>query len=324
MLAWLDPAHRRPLQVIAALAVATLLAAVAFMTVGAKGQWDFVLPFRGTKLAAMALVAYAIAVSTVLFQTVTSNRILTPSIMGLDSLYILIQTTLVFAVGSSRVTTLGPQALFLTQCAAMIAFSWMLYRALFSGRMQSLHLVLLVGLVLGVLFRSLSNLMQRIMAPNEFVVLQDRLFANFNTVHSDVLLISAVALVAATLLGWRHLRTFDVLALGRDAAISLGVDYKATVTLILVIVSVLVSVSTALVGPVTFFGLLIASLAYQITGSSKHIHVLPVAILLAILTLVGGQIVLERVFAFETALSIIIEFAGGIAFIILTLRSAQR
>ena len=324
MLAWLDPAHRRPLQVIAALAVATLLAAVAFMTVGAKGQWDFVLPFRGTKLAAMALVAYAIAVSTVLFQTVTANRILTPSIMGLDSLYILIQTSLVFAVGSSRVTTLGPQALFLIQCAAMIAFSWMLYRALFSGRMQSLHLVLLVGLVLGVLFRSLSNLMQRIMAPNEFVVLQDRLFANFNTVHSDVLLISAVALVAATLLGWRHLRTFDVLALGRDAAISLGVDYKATVTLILVIVSVLVSVSTALVGPVTFFGLLIASLAYQITGSSKHIHVLPVAILLAILTLVGGQIVLERVFAFETALSIIIEFAGGIAFIILTLRSAQR
>lgn len=324
MLAWLDPAHRRPLQVIAALAVATLLAAVAFMTVGAKGQWDFVLPFRGTKLAAMALVAYAIAVSTVLFQTVTANRILTPSIMGLDSLYILIQTSLVFAVGSSRVTTLGPQALFLIQCAAMIAFSWMLYRALFSGRMQSLHLVLLVGLVLGVLFRSLSNLMQRIMAPNEFVVLQDRLFANFNTVHSDVLLISAVALVAATLLGWHHLRTFDVLALGRDAAISLGVDYKATVTLILVIVSVLVSVSTALVGPVTFFGLLIASLAYQITGSSKHIHVLPVAILLAILTLVGGQIVLERVFAFETALSIIIEFAGGIAFIILTLRSAQR
>jgi iron complex transport system permease protein len=309
---------------IIALAVLAILVAVAFMTVGAKGQWDFVLPFRGTKLAAMALVAYAIAVSTVLFQTITANRILTPAIMGLDSLYLLIQTSLIFVVGTSRVSMIAPQAVFLVQCAAMIGFSWILYRTLFSGRLQSLHLVMLVGLVLGVLFRSLANLMQRIMAPNEFIVLQDRLFANFNTVNTDVLLISAVAVAGVTLLGWRSLRTFDVLALGRDAAIGLGVDYKATVSLVLIIVSVLVSVSTALVGPVTFFGLLVASLAYQIAGSSKHVHVLPVAVLLAITTLVGGQLVLERVFAFNTALSIIIEFAGGIAFIILTLRSATR
>lgn len=324
MLALPEHTKPRPLRTIIALAVLAVLVAVAFMTVGAKGQWDFVLPFRGTKLAAMALVAYAIAVSTVLFQTITANRILTPAIMGLDQLYLLIQTSLIFVVGTSRVSMIAPQAVFLVQCAAMIGFSWILYRTLFSGRLQSLHLVMLVGLVLGVLFRSLANLMQRIMAPNEFIVLQDRLFANFNTVNTDVLLISAVAVAGVTLLGWRSLRTLDVLALGRDAAISLGVDYRATVSLVLIIVSVLVSVSTALVGPVTFFGLLVASLAYQIAGSSKHVHVLPVAVLLAITTLVGGQLVLERVFAFNTALSIIIEFAGGIAFIILTLRSATR
>ncbi len=305
---------------LAAIAVAV---ATAFMTIGANGQWDFVLSFRGSKLAAMALVGYAIAVSTVLFQTITANRILTPAIMGLDSLFILIQTSLVFALGTSRVALIAPQAMFLVHCAAMIGFSWLLYRTLFSGRLQSLHLVMLVGLVLGVLFRSLATLMQRIMAPNEFIVLQDRLFANFNAVNTDVLLISAVAVAAATMLGWRSLRTFDVLALGRDAAISLGVDYKSTVTLVLIIVSVLVSVSTALVGPVTFFGLLVASLAYRIAGSSKHIHVLPIAVLIAIIALIGGQLVLERVFALNTALSIIIEFSGGIAFIILTLRSAR-
>lgn len=323
MLASLDPSQTRPLRPIAVLAAIAVAVATAFVTIGANGQWDFVLSFRGSKLAAMALVGYAIAVSTVLFQTITANRILTPAIMGLDSLFILIQTSLVFALGTSRVALIAPQAMFLVHCAAMIGFSWLLYRTLFSGRLQSLHLVMLVGLVLGVLFRSLATLMQRIMAPNEFIVLQDRLFANFNAVNTDVLLISAVAVAAATMLGWRSLRTFDVLALGRDAAISLGVDYKATVTLVLIIVSVLVSVSTALVGPVTFFGLLVASLAYRIAGSSKHIHVLPIAVLLAITALIGGQLVLERVFALNTALSIIIEFAGGIAFIILTLRSAR-
>jgi iron complex transport system permease protein len=294
------------------------------MTIGTKGSWSFVLPFRGAKLAAMVLVAYAIAVSTVLFQTVSANRILTPSIMGLDTLYVLIQTLLVFTVGSSRTAAISPSLLFATQAAVMIGVSGLLYAWLFSGRAQSLHLVLLVGLVLGVLFRSVSSLLQRIMAPNEFVVLQDRLFANFNTIDSKVLGVAAAAVLVVSIIGWLKLRTFDVLLLGRDSAIALGVEYRATVSVILIVVAVLVSVSTALVGPTTFFGLLVASLAYRISGSEKHALLLPVAALLGLLLLVGGQLVLERLFAFNTALSIIIEFAGGIAFIVLVLRSASR
>jgi iron complex transport system permease protein len=316
--------RRRPMGLLLVLSVLGVLASLAFMTVGAKGPWSFVLPFRGTKLAAMVIVAYAIAVSTILFQTVTANRILTPSIMGLDTLYVLIQTSLVFLLGSGSTVALPPSALFLAEVAAMIGFSGMLYVWLFSGRAQSLYLVVLVGLVLGVLFRSLSNLMQRIMAPNEFVVLQDRLFANFNTIDTNVLAVAALAVLAVSLYGWRKMRTFDVLLLGRDTAIALGVDYKAVVSQILIIVAVLVSVSTALVGPATFFGLLVASLAYRTSGSERHAILLPQAALIAILLLVGGQLVLERVFAFDTALSIIIEFAGGIAFILLILRGASR
>lgn len=319
-----DTIRRRPIALLLALSILGVLASLAFMTVGAQGSWSFVLPFRGTKLAAMLLVAYAIAVSTVLFQTVTANRILTPSIMGLDTLYVLFQTSLVFVIGSSGTAALSPSLLFLAQVAAMIGFSGLLYVWLFSGRAQSLHLVVLVGLVLGVLFRSLTSLMQRIMAPNEFVILQDRLFANFNTVDTNVLAVAALAVLAVSLFGWRRMRTLDVLLLGRDPAIALGVDYKAVVSQVLIIVAVLVSVSTALVGPTTFFGLLVASLAYRIGGSERHALLLPVAVLIAILLLVGGQLVLERVFAFDTALSIIIEFAGGIAFILLILRSASR
>ncbi|MGE8941329.1 iron chelate uptake ABC transporter family permease subunit [Leptospira interrogans] len=324
MPASLDQNRNRPVHIIGCLTVVVLVAAAAFMTVGAKGNWDFVLPFRGAKLAVLVLVAYAIAVSTVLFQTVTANRILTPALMGLDALYQLIQTSLVFMMGAVGAATLDPQIMFLAQCAVMAGFACVLYRSLFSGRLQSLHLVMLVGLVIGVLFRSLSHLMQRIMAPNDFMVLQDRLFANFNTVNSDVLMISAASVLVVTLAGVRSLAVFDVLALGREIAISLGVDYRRTVTQILILISVLVSVATALVGPVTFFGLLVASLAYQIAGSSKHRHVLPIAVLLAMATLIIGQMVLERVFAFDTALSIIIEFAGGLAFIFLVLRRGTR
>lgn len=297
---------------------------VAFLTVGARGPWSFVLPFRGTKLIAMLLVGYAIAVSTILFQTVTANRILTPSIMGLDMLYVLIQTTLAFFIGSAGGGALSPAALFLTQAVVMIAFSGVLYLWLFSGHAQSLHLIVLVGLVLGVLFKSLSSLMHRIMSPNEFVVLQDSLFANFNTIDTSILAVAAFVVISASLYGWHNIRRLDVLLLGRENAVALGLNYKRIVSQVLIIVAVLVSVSTALVGPTTFFGLLVASLAYRLTPLERHIQILPVAALIAALLLVGGQLVLERVFGFDTALNMIIEFAGGLVFIALILRRSAR
>lgn len=315
---------KRPALNLTLLCLLTLLTVAAFMIVGAKGSWSFILSFRGTKLAAMVLVAYSIAVSTVLFQTVTNNRILTPSIMGFDALYILIQTVVVFFFGAVQIDWLGPNIRFLAETAIMVVFAGTLYYWLFSGPTRSLHLVMLVGIVCGVFFRSISNLMQRMLDPNLFAVLQDQFFASFNTINSDILIMSAVIVVAVSLYGMRFIHVFDVLSLGRDPAINLGVDHQRVVRKVLFMVTVLVSVSTALVGPITFFGLLVANLAYMIAGSAKHRIILPVAALLAVFCIVGGQTILERVFSFNSALSVIIEFLGGLVFIILLVRGHAR
>ncbi|MGH6808895.1 MAG: iron chelate uptake ABC transporter family permease subunit, partial [Ensifer adhaerens] len=68
----------------------------------------------------------------------------------------------------------------------------------------------------------------------------------------------------------------------------------------------------------------VASLAWQITPTASHRFVLPIAACLAIVTLVGGQVILERLFAFNTALSIVIEFVGGLVFIFLLVRGSAR
>ena len=88
----------------------------------------------------------------------------------------------------------------------------------------------------------------------------------------------------------------------------------------LVLVALLVSVSTALVGPVTFLGLLVAHLAYRAMPTYRHAVVLPAAALIAAVTLVGGQLVLERVFSLNAALSIVIEFLGGLTLLVLLAR----
>jgi len=316
--------RKRVRAIVALLSVLTVIAMVAFMTLGAKGSWSFILSFRGAKLAALVLVAFSIAVSTVLFQTIMENRIVTPSIMGFDALYVLLQTVLVFAIGAGRLSAMDPFLLFLIEAGMLMLFSNLLYRWILAGAARSPHLLMLVGIVFGILFRSLSSFLQRILDPSEFLILQDRMFASFNAVDTSLLGIAGVVVAIVTVIILRMLPVFDVVALGRNHATALGVDHNRTIMFTLALISVLIAVSTALVGPVTFFGLLVANLAYLILPTSRHAVVLPVATLIAVVTLVGGQVILERVLAFDTALSIIIEFVGGLVFILLVVRGAAR
>ncbi len=315
---------RRPGRVLVGLGVLLAVAVAAFMTVDARGAWAFVLPFRGVKVLALLLVAYAIGVSTVLFQTVTENRILTPSIMGFDALYVVLQTTLVFTIGSARLAAVDPHLRFGVEVLLMVGFAGVLFRWLFTGARRSLHLLLLAGIVLGVLFRSVSSFLQRLIDPNEFAVLQDALFASFNAVDTELLGVAAVLVGAASVVAWRGRHAYDVLLLGRPTATALGVEHQRAVTRVLVVVAVLVSVSTALVGPVTFFGLLVAHLAYRVVGSHRHRHVLPAAAMVAAITLVGGQAVLEHMLGLDTALSVVVELLGGLVLLSLLVREGRR
>ncbi|WP_411957812.1 iron chelate uptake ABC transporter family permease subunit [Paracoccus homiensis] len=318
------PRSRRPQLALAALGLLTAGLILAFMTVGAKGNWDFILPFRGRKLLGLVIIAHAVACSTVLFQTVTSNRILTPAIMGFDSLFVLCATLLVTAFGSTAMAGFDPRLIFAANAILMVAASMALYRWLFRDGTEDLHRILLIGVVVGILFRSLAEFLQRMLDPNEFMVLTDMMFASFNAVPLDLLGVASLLVGLVTLWLIPRLPRLDVMALGRPVGINLGLDWRRETMAVLIAISVLVSVSVALVGPILFFGLMAAALAHLAVGSSAHRHVLPAASLIAVSLLVGGQMLLERVFAFDTALRILVEFAGGIIFITLLVARGRR
>lgn len=313
-----------PLIRLALLLAGAIGVVLIFMTIQANGNWDFILPFRGRKVLAMVIVGFAIAASTVMFQTITNNHILTPSIMGFDSLYMLIQTIAVFALGSTQLVQVDNRVRFLVEIIVMSVFSGLLYWWLFIQADRGLHLLVLVGIIFGVLFRSFTNLLQRMIDPTEFAVLQDAGFASFNSVDPSLLGLSTGVIVAVALVIVRKNRVLDALALGRETAINIGVDYRREVMTVLTMVTILIAVSTALVGPITFFGLLVAHLGYQVISSSRHRFTIPAAALFSVIFLVAGQLVLERVFSFNSSLSIMIEFMGGLLFIILLLRGGRK
>ncbi len=297
-----------------------LICIIFFMTFNLKGNIRYILTHRMWIVLTMILVAFSAATSTLLFQTVTHNRILTPSIMGFESLFVLIQTIVIFFIDVQGIPYIGIMGKFIVESFLLILFSLLLYKGLFTKFKQNLHLVLLIGIILGTLFRSFANLLQRLMTPTEFAVLQSRIFATFTRADPILIIFSFIIAICIGLFLWRMRFQFDVLALGRDNAINLGVNYHQSVTIILLLVSILVAISTALVGPFTFFGLLIANLAYSISRSSQHRFLLPTAFLLGVIFLVGGQMFLEHVLNMVGAITVVIEFIGGSLFIFLLLK----
>ncbi|AJA69547.1 iron chelate uptake ABC transporter family permease subunit [Myroides odoratimimus] len=308
-------------KIITVLAVVLLLFIAIYMFTFTGTKLDYVLPRRGYKVIAMILISFAIGYSSIIFQTISANRILTPSIMGFDSFYLLLQSLLVFAYGDRTFQVLNSETNFAISVVLMLGFSLVMYYLVFRRESKSMYLLLLVGLLMGTLFRSFSSFIVMLIDPNEFLIIQSAMFASFDKINLNLLTISAVLLIASMLVGIKYFRQLDVLSLGRENAISLGVDYHKVIKANLLIISVMVAISTALVGPITFLGILVANLTYELVKSSKHSYMVLACCLLTAVTVVGGQYLVEHLFNMSTTISIIINFVGGVYFIYLLLKS---
>ncbi|WP_182201285.1 iron chelate uptake ABC transporter family permease subunit [Paraliobacillus salinarum] len=301
------------------LAVLAVSFVALFLFSDIPGNWDYILPRRISKVVAMIITGAVIAIATVVFQTITNNRILTPSIIGLDSLYILLQTFLIFIFGATSSVSVNPAINFALSVAIMVVFAFLLYHLLFKKN-QNVYFLLLVGLVFGTFFSSLSSFMQVLIDPNEFLIVQNKMFASFNNINTDIIPY-AIAVISFTFIYFiRFLPYLDVMSLGKSHAINLGVDYEYMVKRLLIIIAIWISVATALVGPILFLGLLVANVTYEFLKTYKHTYLLIGTALLSVIALVGGQLIVERLFQFETTISVIINFIGGVYFLYLILK----
>ncbi|GAA0063788.1 iron chelate uptake ABC transporter family permease subunit [Clostridium sp. CTA-1] len=306
------------------LGVFSIALIVLFIFTGiSKGNYDYVLPRRFLKVLAISLTAGSIAFSSMIFQTITNNRILTPSVLGLDSLYMFIQTFVVFIFGANSMVVMSSNFNFLISVSLMVVFSMILYKFLFKREDKNIFFLLLTGLIFGTLFQSLAAFMQTIIDPNAFLVIQDKMFASFNKVNTDVILICIIVILLVIAYIYDYVKVLDVMLLGREQAINLGVSYDKVVKKMLIVVSILVSISTALVGPITFLGLLSVNLTYEFINTYKHKYLIIGSVFISIIALVGGQFIVERFLNFGTTLSVIINFIGGIYFMYLLLKESK-
>jgi ABC-type enterochelin transport system, permease component len=271
-------------------------------------------------ILSMIIAAVCQSMSTVSFQSITSNRIITPSILGFEALYTLIQTSTIFFFGARGLINFSGTGAFVFQVVVMVSMCLILYGWLLSGKYENLQLMLLVGVIMGTGLRSLSTFMRRLLSPSEFDILQARLFGSVNNADSEYFPIAIPVVIIVAVLLFTYSKRLNVVSLGRDVATSLGIKHQQSIIYPLILVSILMSISTALVGSLTFYGFLVATLAYQVAPTYDHKYIFPMALAIAFLVITGAYFFMYHIFSAQGVVSVIIEMFGGITFLIVILK----
>ncbi|MCC7642974.1 MULTISPECIES: iron chelate uptake ABC transporter family permease subunit [unclassified Janthinobacterium] len=301
--------------------LAVFALALAFLFLGANLDFDYVIPKRLSRLAAIAIGGVCVAVSSIVFQTIAGNRILTPAVMGYEAVYLLLQSLLILAMGMHSVVLLGQNGNFVVSIALMLAYSWAIHYWLFRDGKNNVYFLLLLGFVLTMVIGTFTQFIQLRISPGEFAILQGFSQASFNKAQPVQLLYSALLAGAACVAVVKTLPALDVLALGREQAISLGIDYRRMVRLQLALIAVLVAVSTSLLGPTAFMGIFVANTTYALARTGRHRATLPLGCAIAIAIFLAAQLLVEHVFNYRTTVGILVNLVCGAYFLALMVRT---
>lgn len=298
----------------------TLMAVYQFLFADMR-YWDYVMYIRTPKLAAMVIAAFCIGIASIIFQSIIKNRIVTPCLLGMNSLYVFIHTAVVFMAGTSSVFATNKYISFILDLALMAIAGSTIYGMLFRKTKYNILYILLSGTVLATFFTSISNTLTRTMDPNEYDKLLSSLVAGFDHVNSELIIIALVCIVFTIVVFWKDMLLLDVITLGKDQAINLGVNYDKTITRLLISVTFFITIATALVGPISFLGLIIANLSREFFKTYQHKYLIIGSFLMGVVVLLGGQILIEHVFGYGTQISVFINLFGGLYFLYLILKN---
>lgn len=305
------------------LSVLALAAATAYMLTDVNFANEklflYAMKIRTPKLIVMIITAFAIGGASIVFQSVINNRIVTPCLLGMNSLYTLIHTAVVFFAGSTSILAANANLSFAADLIIMGVTATLIYSYFFKKTKHNVLYVLLIGTVLTSLFSSIQTTLTRVMDPNEYDNLLNTLVASFSNINTEIIIFSVIVLgVVIAFLG-KDLSVLNVLTLGKNQAINLGVNYERSVRRLLLGVTLFIAVATAMVGPISFLGLILANLSRQLLKTYKHSFLMLGSALFGIIVLVGGQLIVEQVFTYSVPISVFITVGGGIYFLYLLL-----
>ena len=310
------------------LSVMVVLLVAAYLLIPTKNSTtvsNFILQRRLLKLLVMVIVSCAIPISTISFQTVVQNRFLTPGVLGIESLFVFIQSGLYYFESLVGVKVEQSVIIYSVTIAIQIGLLLLLMNASKGMMLTNFKVLLLLTMAFSILLRNASTFLQVLIDPNEFDKLQSSLYPSFQKMNAQPMMIGvAIGLFVLLMMVFYRLRhQLDALHLGVDGAKMLGINTKRLSNVVIVIVIIMTSLSTILVGPLQFLGFMIANLTYQLTKEYKHGVLWLFSAVLGLVIVLAAQLIVERIFLLTIPISVFIEGIGGVLYLILLVKGAE-
>ena len=310
------------------LSVMVVLLVAAYLLIPTKNSTtvsNFILQRRLLKLLVMVIVSCAIPISTISFQTVVQNRFLTPGVLGIESLFVFIQSGLYYFESLVGVKVEHSVIIYSVTIAIQIALLLLLMNASKGMMLSNFKVLLLLTMAFSMLLRNASTFLQVLMDPNEFDKLQSSLYPSFQKMNAQPMMIGvAIGLFVLLMMVFYKIRhQLDALHLGVDSAKMLGINTKRLSNVVIVVVIIMTSLSTILVGPLQFLGFMIANLTYQLTKEYKHGVLWLFSAVLGLVIVLAAQLIVERIFLLTIPISVFIEGIGGVLYLILLVKGEK-
>ena len=310
------------------LSVMVVLLVAAYLLIPTKNSTtvsNFILQRRLLKLLIMVIVSFAIPISTISFQTVVQNRFLTPGVLGIESLFVFIQSGLYYFESLVGVKVEQSVIIYSVTITIQIGLLLLLMNASKGMMLTNFKVLLLLTMAFSMLLRNASTFLQVLMDPNEFDKLQSSLYPSFQKMNAQPMMIGvAIGLFVLLMMVFYKTRyQLDALHLGVDGAKMLGINTKRLSNVVIVIVIIMTSLSTILVGPLQFLGFMIANLTYQLTKEYKHGVLWLFSAVLGLVIVLAAQLIVERIFLLTIPISVFIEGIGGVLYLILLVKGEK-
>ncbi len=257
----------------------------------------------------------ATAVSGVLLQAVMKNPLADPGIIGVSS-----GASLVAVI----VTAFFPSLFFLTPMLAfiggLVAFL-LVYSLSWKGGLSPLRIIL-VGVAVNALCTGLMSAFNSA-TGSSYTGVASIVNANITQKTWDDFQTLAAYVVIGLVASFFVTNQCNLLSLEDKTARSLGMNVTRSRIVISVIAVLLASISTAVVGAISFLGLIVPHIARLLVGSNHKVLV-PYSILLGAFTLLLADTIGRTVASpYEISAAVVMSVIGGPFFIFLLRRSKQ-
>jgi len=282
---------------------------------GREDGWDMFFITRIPRTVALMLTGAAMAMTGLIMQLMTQNKMVEPTTIG---------TTEWAGLGLLTVYLLIPSPSLVVRMTGAIIFSFVGTMVFFfflrSVRLRSSLIVPIIGLMLGAVISALSTFMSLFFNMSQ--VIEGWFIGSFAPVQAgryEYLWI----IILVTFFIFLYANRLTLAGLGEDVATALGVNYKRLILLANLLIAVAVGIVASVIGNLPFLGLIVPNIISMIRGDDLRSN-LPWVCVMGMGTIMLCDIVSRVIIMpFEVPVSLILGTVGAVVFILILLRQRR-